>query len=123
MTPRATAAAAIAAHRFGLAEADLSSVGGDSRGWLLAQLGPADAQRGRGLVSGAEGVRLYSQFLQRQRQRRPADLQPTVMAEPDVTGMPAMPAMPGAPRVAANFVPFEPLRRAVQDDTRARPSR
>jgi len=117
MTPSATAAAAIAAHRFGLAEADLSSVGGDSRGWLLAQLGPADAQRGRGLVSGAEGVRLYSQFLQRQRQRRPADLQSTVMAEPDVTGMPAM---PGAPRVAANFVPFEPLRRAVQDDTRAR---
>lgn len=106
MTPSATAAAAIAAHRFGLAEAGLSNIGSDSRGWLLAQLGPADAQRGRGLVSGAEGVRLYSQFLQRQ--RRPIDLQPSVMAEP------------GAPTVAANFVPFEPLRRAVQDDTRAR---
>jgi len=114
MTPSATAAAAIAAHRFGLAEAGLSHIGSDSRGWLLAQLGPADAQRGTGLVSGAEGVRLYIQFLQRQRQRRPVDAQPMVMADP------GMAPMPGAPRVAADFVPFEPLRRAVQDDTRAR---
>jgi len=32
MTPSATAAAAIAAHRFGLAEAGLSHIGSDSRG-------------------------------------------------------------------------------------------
>ena len=118
MTPSPTAAAATAAHRFGLAEADLQTVGTDPRGWLLAQLGAAEPQRGSGLVSGAEGMRLYAQFLQRQRRPQEAQMAqlaqmaPAAMAEP---GMAAMPAMP-----AANFVPYEPLRRAVQDDTRAR---
>jgi len=37
--------AAIAAHRFGLGEADLSTVGADVVGWLRAQVGPADPQR------------------------------------------------------------------------------
>ncbi len=41
--------AAIAAHRFGLGEADLAVVGSDPRGWLAAQIGPADAARGSGL--------------------------------------------------------------------------
>jgi len=41
--------AAIAAHRFGLGEADLAVVGGDARGWLDAQIGPADAPRGNDL--------------------------------------------------------------------------
>src|SRR3954451_6887363 len=44
-----TLLAAIAAHRFGLGEADLAVVGGDARGWLAAQIGPADAPRGNGL--------------------------------------------------------------------------
>jgi uncharacterized protein (DUF1800 family) len=110
MTPSPTSAAATAAHRFGLGEPDLHTVGPDAQAWLLAQLGPAEAQRGSGLVNGAEGVRLYAQFLQRQRRPQAAQMQPAAMAE---TGMPAM-----AP--AANFVPYEPLRRAVQDDTRAR---
>jgi uncharacterized protein (DUF1800 family) len=40
----------IAAHRFGLGEADLGVVGSDPRGWLAAQIGPADAARGSGLL-------------------------------------------------------------------------
>jgi uncharacterized protein (DUF1800 family) len=42
--------AAIAAHRFGLGEADLGVVGSDPRGWLAAQIGLADAPRGSGLL-------------------------------------------------------------------------
>ena len=47
-TPETTAStrAALAAHRFGLGEARTSTVGGDATGWLLQQLGPAEAQRG-----------------------------------------------------------------------------
>ncbi len=41
--------AAIAAHRFGLGEADLAVVGADARGWLDAQIGPADLPRGNDL--------------------------------------------------------------------------
>jgi len=41
--------AAIAAHRFGLGEADLAVVGSDARGWLTAQIGRADVARGEGL--------------------------------------------------------------------------
>jgi len=46
MVPTQLQQAALAAHRFGLGEADLDVVGGDARGWLLAQIGPADSQRG-----------------------------------------------------------------------------
>lgn len=112
MTPSPTVAAAIAAHRFGLAEADLHTVGSDPKAWLLAQLGPAEPQRGSGLVNSADGVRLYAEFLLRQRRPREAEMQPAAMAEP------AVPA--AAPNVVAAVVPYEPLRRAVQDDTRAR---
>ncbi|MFO1220927.1 MAG: DUF1800 domain-containing protein [Burkholderiaceae bacterium] len=59
--------AAIAAHRFGLGEADLAVVGDDPRGWLLAQVGAADAQRGDGLVDAAEGLRRHDAFLRRLR--------------------------------------------------------
>ncbi len=63
--PDAATAAAIAAHRWGLGEPDLRVVGGDARGWLLAQWGPADAQRGAaaaadaGLPGAAEGLRRF----------------------------------------------------------------
>ena len=46
-----TAAAAIAAHRFGLGEPTLNSIQSDPQGWLLAQIGPADAPVGDGLLS------------------------------------------------------------------------
>ena len=42
--------AAIAAHRFGLGEADLGLLRADPQGWLLGQIGPADAPRGDGLL-------------------------------------------------------------------------
>jgi uncharacterized protein (DUF1800 family) len=47
---------AIAAHRFGLGEADLAIVGGDARGWLTAQIGPADPARGSGLFDTRRGL-------------------------------------------------------------------
>ncbi|HEY2189016.1 MAG TPA: hypothetical protein VGH48_10685, partial [Caldimonas sp.] len=50
MTSSSSLPAAIAAHRFGLGEADLAIVGSDARGWLAAQIGRADPQRGEGLL-------------------------------------------------------------------------
>ena len=41
---------AIAAHRFGLGEASLDTVGGDAVQWLSAQIGPADTALGDGLL-------------------------------------------------------------------------
>ena len=49
--------AAIAAHRFGLGEADLGVVGNDPRLWLTAQIGPADAPRGSGLLDTVQALR------------------------------------------------------------------
>ncbi len=57
--------AAIAAHRFGLGEPDLAVVGADAPGWLLAQVGPADAQRGDKLADVADGLRLHIAFQRR----------------------------------------------------------
>ena len=42
--------AAIAAHRFGLGEARLDELKADPQAWLAAQIGPADAPRGEGLL-------------------------------------------------------------------------
>ncbi len=58
---------AIAAHRFGLGEADLATVGDDPQGWLLAQIGGADVQQGNGLVDAAEGLRRHDAYLRRVR--------------------------------------------------------
>ncbi len=65
--------AAVAAHRFGLGEADLSVVGGDAQGWLLQQIGPADAQRGDGLPSAADGLRRHDAYLRWLRERPSAN--------------------------------------------------
>jgi uncharacterized protein (DUF1800 family) len=59
---------ALAAHRFGLGEADLAVVGNDAMAWLHAQIGPADAQQpiaeGRSpedaLADTATGLRLQA---------------------------------------------------------------
>jgi uncharacterized protein (DUF1800 family) len=48
--------AAIAAHRFGLGEADLGAVGTDPRAWLAAQIGPAEPQQGAALATGLEAL-------------------------------------------------------------------
>ncbi|HZV92644.1 MAG TPA: DUF1800 family protein, partial [Caldimonas sp.] len=57
---------AIAAHRFGIGEADLGVVGGDPRGWLTAQIGPADPARGEGLLDTAQALA----FVAAERERR-----------------------------------------------------
>jgi uncharacterized protein (DUF1800 family) len=60
--PDSSTAARIAAHRFGLGEAKLATVGSDARGWLLAQIGPADAARGKDLPSGSEAALRYARL-------------------------------------------------------------
>ena len=69
--------AVLAAHRFGLGEADaLATVGGDAQGWLAAQIGPADAQQGAAgetLPDAAEGLRRFAEFQREQRRRREAE--------------------------------------------------
>ena len=56
MTATSTLHAALAAHRFGLGEPALTGIGNDARGWLAAQIGPADAPRGDGLLTTAQAV-------------------------------------------------------------------
>lgn len=97
---------AIAAHRFGLGEADLAAVGDDPRAWLLAQVGPADAQRGTGLVDTAASLKNVLEFTREQRQRRAR-----TAAEPAMAGTPPPDA---GPSFAEHF------RATVQADLRAR---
>ena len=59
-TPAFALAAAIAAHRFGLGEASLETVGADPPGWLEAQIGPADTARGEGLIDTRRGLELVA---------------------------------------------------------------
>jgi uncharacterized protein (DUF1800 family) len=102
----ATLHAAIAAHRFGLGEADLAAVGGDAQGWLLQQIGPADAQRGDALPSTAEGLRRHDAFLRRLRERNSG------------AGNNSGEAMAEAKPVEARFA--EHFRELVQADQSAR---
>ena len=74
---------AIAAHRFGLGEADLAVVGADASAWLLAQIGPAEPQRGSGLVTGAQGLARQAEVVLAQRQPAMADAAtPAALAMP-----------------------------------------
>ena len=74
---------AIAAHRFGLGEADLAMVGADASAWLLAQIGPAEPQRGSGLVTGAQGLARQAEVVLAQRQPAMADAAtPAALAMP-----------------------------------------
>ena len=98
-------AAALAAHRFGLGEPSLQGVGKDARGWLLAQIGPAEPQQGKDLASGVEAVKRYAEFLRLQRTSVAAA---QTMAPGDAAARPEQ--APGT----------EPLRQAVQADVRAR---
>jgi len=108
--PRAEAAA-IAAHRFGLGEPELRVVGGDPLGWLKAQIGPAEAQRGTQLASGAEGLKRFAEFLRDQRGRRPGNA--------GASGAGAMTAGAGDMRPAEQQF-GEHFRTIVQADVRAR---
>lgn len=63
-------AAVLAAHRFGLGEADFRAAGTDPAAWLEGQIGPADPARGKGLARLSDGIRAHAAFIQTQ--RRPA---------------------------------------------------
>jgi uncharacterized protein (DUF1800 family) len=81
-----TEQAAIAAHRFGLGEASLDALRGDARGWLAAQIGPADAQIAVGsdpLPSATVGLRRFAEFtaMRRQRQQQDASMTDTRSGE------------------------------------------
>ncbi len=79
MTSSGATVAAIAAHRFGLGEANVdAAVRGDPRGWLAGQIGAADTQRdlaGQVLPTAADGLRRFAEFLQ---QRRAAAVSPSL---------------------------------------------
>jgi uncharacterized protein (DUF1800 family) len=102
-------AAAIAAHRFGLGEARLQTVGNDAQAWLLSQIGPAEAQRGDHLVSGVQGLRRFVEYQAQQAQAR------RVMASTASTS-----AMDGAPARSNEQQFAEHFRSIVQGDVRAR---
>jgi uncharacterized protein (DUF1800 family) len=70
MSASSPAGAALAAHRFGLGEATLDVVGGDPLGWLETQVGPADAARGEGLLSTAQGIELIHAEAEKRRLAR-----------------------------------------------------
>lgn len=70
--PPAAAHAAIAAHRFGLGEPSLEAIGNDAPGWLLAQIGPADAPRGDRLLDTRGAWALVRAEQERRREARNA---------------------------------------------------
>ncbi len=104
--------AALAAHRFGLGEATLATVGSDPVGWLTAQIGAAEAQRGSGLASGVEGLKRYADFLRTQRQPQAMAAAPM---QADGTG-----SAPGADSRPVEQQFGEYFRTIVQADVRAR---
>ena len=109
--PNPDQAAALAAHRFGLGEPSLQGVGSDAAAWLLAQIGPAEPQRGSDLANGVEAVRRYTAFL---RQQRAAVAAVATVATPQNMA-------PGDAAMRPEPAPGnEPLRQAVQADVRAR---
>jgi uncharacterized protein (DUF1800 family) len=77
--------AAIAAHRFGLGEAQFErTVGADARGWLASQIGPADAQSpapGATLADSREALRRMAEFVQQRRARREREAAAVPMAD------------------------------------------
>ena len=110
-------AAALAAHRFGLGEPSLQGVGSNAAAWLLAQIGPAEPQRGSDLANGVEAVRRYTAFL---RQQRAAVAAAAAVATVTTVATPQNMA-PGDAAMRPEPAPRnEPLRQAVQADVRAR---
>jgi uncharacterized protein (DUF1800 family) len=61
---------AIAAHRFGLGEPSLDALQGDPQGWLLGQIGAADAPRGDGLLTTPQALEHVAAEREKRRQAR-----------------------------------------------------
>jgi uncharacterized protein (DUF1800 family) len=76
--------AAIAAHRFGLGEPDLGIVGQDAEGWLTAQIGPADAPRGTGLLDTRAALQLVAE--EREKRQQAKNPPPGMTAEQVLAG-------------------------------------
>lgn len=118
-------AAAVAAHRFGLGESELRVVGDDPMGWLAAQIGPAEPQRGDKLASGAEGLRRFAQF-QRDRRGRFGGSAGAMAADPGPAATANSAGMaPPAPGMSPDLRSAEQqfgqhFRAIVQADLRAR---
>jgi uncharacterized protein (DUF1800 family) len=111
-------AAAIAAHRFGLGEATLQGIGADPLGWLEAQIGPAEPQRGAGLASGAEGARRFAEYL---RQQQLARARPPAQAMAGQVAMDGTAGTTGMADLRNTEQQFgEHFRQIVQADLRAR---
>lgn len=110
------AAAAIAAHRFGLGEASLSVVGSDAPAWLLAQIGPADVQVGIDLPDTATALARSLALARQQREAR--QMAQAAQMAPMAAALPTMPA------TLAMTPPPDPIeaefRARVQADQRAR---
>jgi uncharacterized protein (DUF1800 family) len=128
-TARASTAAALAAHRFGLGEATLAMVGSDPQRWLLEQIGPADAPWGHDLASLQQALadvadgRRRRQALQRERAQAASGAASMVMGGGDDMGSGAMAAAAGASAVMAGQDPAEarnPERLLVQRDLNSR---
>ncbi|MEP7100643.1 MAG: DUF1800 domain-containing protein [Burkholderiales bacterium] len=64
--------AAIAAHRFGLGEASLDGIAADPMRWLSAQIGPADAPRGDGLLNTSQALAHVAAEREQRRERKAA---------------------------------------------------
>jgi uncharacterized protein (DUF1800 family) len=75
--------AAIAAHRFGLGEASLATVGSDAPAWLLSQIGPADAAQGARLLTTSQAL---EHVRAEQEKRREARNPPPGMTAEQIVG-------------------------------------
>ena len=82
--PDSATRAAIAAHRFGLGEPSLAALRNDPQGWLLAQIGPADAPRGDGLLSTREAIDYIA--AERERRERAKNPPPGMTADQVLAG-------------------------------------
>ncbi len=120
-------ACAVAAHRFGLGQARWADVGDDARGWLLQQLAAAPAPLGSGLVSSADGLRQYTEFLRRQRDQRlvtttatTAATSAATSANPAAAAAPVMEGAAAASNVGADLAYVVSLRQIASSDLRSR---
>jgi uncharacterized protein (DUF1800 family) len=115
--------AALAAHRFGLAEAQLGGIGNDARGWLLQQIGPADAVQpahGDTPLSSVQGLTVFANFDRAQSRARRIDAREArAGAAPAMAAMDSMTAA-SAPQPQAPNTPNNELRKIEQADVRLR---
>ncbi len=116
--------AALAAHRFGLAEANLNTVGSDPRGWLAQQIGPADAPKavqGDQPLSSAQGLAVFANYDREQARERRMNKRETQATQPNAS-MNAMDSMTpmSTPAAAPQAMLGNELRKVEQADVRIR---